>query len=112
MAEKNQDKNTVVVVEGKYGILFDSRNWIVSCLNAPRSQADGQLALQTKDFDGRTNTYHMNLRQALLELSNRLLRDSLKAATKERALKLNELAEVIKQNDQWVRKAIMGRGTA
>lgn len=104
MSEKT-DRTLLVMVEGKYAMLVDGRNWVVADLKDTTSQIQPDI----EDFDKNSYTYHMNIRQAIIELSRRLLKDSLSKACKDRALKLNELVEVIKANDQWMRKAIMGR---
>ncbi|VVB86212.1 Uncharacterised protein [uncultured archaeon] len=101
-----KDKSVVVLTEGKYGlILLDARNWCIAELNDSRASID----INTKDFNPNSYTYHANIRQAIIEMAGRMTKDKIRKSCESKPLELRELIEIIKGNDQWMRKAIMGR---
>lgn len=107
ITEKKQ-KSVVVLVEGKYGIiLLDDRNWVVARLK-PLIKSD---SCTPENFDNNSYTYHANLQQAVINLSNRLLKDTIRNSCKDKPLELTRLAEIIMEKDQWMRRVILGRET-
>lgn len=100
------DRTTTVLIEGKYVLSFDARNWIVSELNNPTNGIERNLEDLT---DSKTNSYHANIQQAIIHMAHRMLKDSLSRACKDRVLSLLELMEICRENDAWMRKAIRGR---
>ncbi len=101
----NNEKASVVFIGGKYGVILDGKNWIVAELNAPGASMDVRI----QDFNTNSYTYHQNIRQAIIELSDRLTKDSIRKSVRKRPLSLVELIAILKENDRWMRKAIMGR---
>lgn len=100
------DKPAVVLIEGKYGlILLDSRNWGVAELN----KAANSIEVNTKDFNPNSYTYHVNIRQAIIEMADRMVKDRIRKGCEGKPLELRELVDIVKEKDQWMRKAIMGR---
>lgn len=105
---ERQDKNTIVFIEGKYVLSFDSHNWIVSEIN--KRGTNGIKGNLEDLIDSKTNSYHSNIQQAIIAMSNRMLKDNISNACKNRIIELRELVTICKEKDRWMRKAIMGRG--
>ena len=98
-----REKSPIVVVE-KYGILFDARNFIVARKNTSISQTDNL----GREFDAQTYSFHPNIHQALINLSNRLLTDKLKVTCKDNPLELKELARIIQDHHKWFVDLVKG----
>ena len=106
MTGSDKEKAVLIITEGKYGlILADARNWVVAELN----DGTNSIELNTKDFNAASYTHHANIRQAIINMADRMLKERLKKECANKPLELRELVEIINEKDRWIRKAIMGR---
>lgn len=96
------ERNIIVLIEGKYVLSFDANNWIVS----EQNQTEANHAENNRLVGV---SYHPNIQQAIIALSNRMLKDSLSMACKNKVLELKELVEIVRTKDQWMRRTILGR---
>lgn len=102
----DQNKATLIMVEGKYGlILLDARNWAVAELNSGRTG----IERNTDDFNSRSYSYHANIQQAIINMADRMVKDRIRKACANKPLELRELVNIMREKDQWMRKAILGR---
>jgi len=104
----NEKKETtqVIMTEGKYGILLIPNNWVVAELNKGTTS---QACVRGEDFGTNSYTYHANIQQAIINLSDRLVKDRIKDKAANRPLELRELVELMHEKDAFMRKAILGR---
>src|SRR5665811_180563 len=90
-SEKEKDVRSNVIIEiEKYVIILNSRNYIVAQKNRPKTNTEANA----EPFDVNSYTYHIDIAQALQQLSKRMLEEKIKSKTTERPLNLKELIDL------------------
>lgn len=102
---QERETTTVILIESGYGILQIPRNYVVARLK----DSTASMEANRSNFDESTYDYYPDLRQALVGLSNRLLANKLKKNCKDKALQLQEVANILKEHHNYLKDILAQR---